>query len=139
MVGQEVHSARTASDSSDVKPITPVPRDFPSPFNYQGRVPKTSQPVDIDGMNLMLDTEMDVPAITAPSIAHDLDLVPVIESSVGNEENLPWGNDPATSSWAPLMVEVAARPLSSVNQQADFRPVLRAQLAIPIASGSAYR
>jgi hypothetical protein len=45
-------------------------------------------------------------AIPDPNIGMDLDLEPVAESPEQEEEELPWGNDPATASWAPMMAEV---------------------------------
>jgi hypothetical protein len=61
-------------------------------------------------MTIMTGSEADMPAIPDPNIGVDLDLEPVAESPE-QEEELPWGNDPATATWAPMMAEVNISPL----------------------------
>jgi hypothetical protein len=63
-------------------------------------------------MTLMTGLNMDSPAVPDPSIGLELDLEPVVESpdEEEEEEELPWGNDPATATWAPMMAEVNSSP-----------------------------
>jgi len=74
-------------------------------------VPSTSRPVDLDGMNLMSDVEVGIPASPDSNLGLGLDLEPVVESPEQEAEELAWGNDPATASWGPLMAEVNGIPL----------------------------
>lgn len=53
-------------------------------------------------MTIMTGSEM--PEAPDPNIGMDLD--PVAESPEQEAEELPWGNDPATATWAPMMAEV---------------------------------
>jgi hypothetical protein len=57
-------------------------------------------------MTIMSGLEDDTPAIPDPNIGMELDLQPVVESPEAETEDLPWGNDPATATWAPMMAEV---------------------------------
>jgi hypothetical protein len=57
-------------------------------------------------MTIMAGSEVDMPAVPDPNIGMDLDLEPVSESPEREAEELPWGNDPATATWAPMMAEV---------------------------------
>ena len=90
----------------DTKPALPTPLDLPNPFEFQPRVPNTSRTVDLDGMNLISDGEVGLPSIPDPNMGLELDLEPVAESPEEDVEEMPWGNDPATASWGPLMAEV---------------------------------
>lgn len=89
------------SFSQDSKPYLPTPLDKSNPFEI------TSQPMrhlDLDGMTVMVETED-----PDPDVGMVLDLDPVTESPEEVkqvEEDLPWGNAPATASWGPLMEEV---------------------------------
>jgi hypothetical protein len=57
-------------------------------------------------MNVMNDIDMDAPTAPDPNMGLDVELEPVVESPEEEEEELPWGNDPATATWAPMMAEV---------------------------------
>jgi hypothetical protein len=59
-------------------------------------------------MTVMTDVDMDAPAAPDPNMGLDVELEPVVESpeEEEEEEELPWGNDPATATWAPMMAEV---------------------------------
>jgi hypothetical protein len=62
----------------------------------------------------MTGLEDNTPAIPDPSIGMDLDLQAVAESPEHEAEDLAWGNDPATATWAPLMAEVPSSPQNSL-------------------------
>ncbi|CAN9240972.1 unnamed protein product [Alternaria sp. RS040] len=66
------------------------------------------RPLDLDGMTVMAD--LHPPAMLAnqrQQVEMELDLQPVRESSEeGEVEDLPWGNAPATATWAPMMEEI---------------------------------
>lgn len=96
------------SFTDDVKPALPTPTDLPSAFDFSERVSGSSRPLDLDGMNIMGDIE--TPSAQDPNFSMHMELEPVAESPEEEVEQLPWGNDPATSSWAPLMAEVKTTP-----------------------------
>jgi hypothetical protein len=92
------------------KPSLPTPLESQNPFDFQERVPTTSKALDLDGMTIMTGLEVDSPVIPDPNAGMELDLEPVAESPEDNTEELPWGNDPATATWAPMMAEVSRSP-----------------------------
>lgn len=57
-------------------------------------------------MTIMTGVEDNTQAVLDPSTGMDLNLQPVTESPEQEAEDLPWGNDPATATWAPMMAEV---------------------------------
>jgi hypothetical protein len=61
-------------------------------------------------MTIMTGLEIDSPMIPDPNAGMDLDLEAVAESPEEETEELPWGNDPATATWAPMMAEVNSAP-----------------------------
>lgn len=92
-----------------MKPSLPTPIDQPNPFEFQERVPNTSRPLDLDGMTVL--TDLDGPIAPDPNLGLGMDFEPVVESPEEEEtEELPWGNDPATATWAPMMAEVISNP-----------------------------
>jgi hypothetical protein len=109
LVGQPSPKPRTVSFANDVKPIIHTPIDLPNPFEFQERVPNTSRPLDLDGMTVMTGLEVGTPAISDPNVGLDMDLEAVAESPGEEAEELPWGNDPATATWAPMMAEVNSK------------------------------
>jgi hypothetical protein len=58
----------------------------------------------------MTGMEDDIPAVPDPSAGMNLDLQSVAESPEEEAEDLPWGNDPSTATWAPMMAEVNYPP-----------------------------
>ncbi|KAH7381579.1 hypothetical protein BKA66DRAFT_119699 [Pyrenochaeta sp. MPI-SDFR-AT-0127] len=106
-VGQQSPKARTVSFANDSKNSLPTPTDMPSSFDFRERNSVSIRPLDLDGMNIM--TDLDDPAVPDSNIGMSLDLEPVAESPEEAEkadEELPWGNEPATASWAPMMAEI---------------------------------
>ena len=61
-------------------------------------------------MTIMTGLENDTAAVPDPSAGMDIDLQPVTQSPEQETEDLPWGNDPATATWAPMMAEVTTLP-----------------------------
>lgn len=104
MVGQRSPKPRTISSGSATRPSLPIPIDQLTTFAPSARKP----PLDLDGMTVMTDVHM--PVMLANQHQHlemEPDLQPVRESSEeGEVEDLPWGNAPATATWAPMMEEV---------------------------------
>jgi hypothetical protein len=103
MVGLRSPKLRPVSFSTDTKPLLPTPIDQPNPFEL---IPTTTRPLDLDGMTVM--TDVDMPVASDSNLGMSLDLGPVVESpeEEDEEEELPWGKDPATATWAPMMEEV---------------------------------
>jgi hypothetical protein len=104
MVGQRSPKPRAMSHGSATRPSLPTPIDQSSSF-----VPsRINRPLDLDGMTVMSDVHM--PLALANQHEHlemEHNLQPVRESSEeGEVEDLPWGNAPATATWAPMMEEV---------------------------------
>jgi hypothetical protein len=62
-------------------------------------------------MTIMSGLEDDTPVVPDPNMGIELDLHPVVESPEEETEDLPWGNDPATATWAPMMAEVNTSPI----------------------------
>ncbi|RYO27993.1 hypothetical protein AA0111_g7089 [Alternaria arborescens] len=92
------------SSSSATKPCPSTPIDQATTF-----VPSAvKRPLDLDGMTVMTDLHPPVMlANQSQQVEMELDLQPVRESSEeGEVEDLPWGNAPATATWAPMMEEI---------------------------------
>ncbi|CAN9288064.1 unnamed protein product [Alternaria alternata] len=92
------------SSSSATKPCPSTPIDQATTF-----VPSAvKRPLDLDGMTVMTDLHPPVMlANQSQQVEMELDLQPVRESSEeGEAEDLPWGNAPATATWAPMMEEI---------------------------------
>jgi hypothetical protein len=73
------------------------------------------RPLDLDGMTVMTDAH--TPVVPVPKHQHldtERDLTPVRESSEeGEVGDLPWGDGPATATWAFMMEEVRFRQTPS--------------------------
>lgn len=92
------------SFTHDAKPLLPTPLDKPNPFEFNS---PANRPLDLDGMNIM--TRISGPTSQTSDLEMNMDLGPLSESPEDDAdeiEELPWGNAPATASWAPLMEEV---------------------------------
>ena len=104
MVGHQSPKPCALSSSSATKPSPSTPIDISTTFVP----PAVKRPLDLDGMTVM--TDLHPPAMLAnqrQQVEMELDLQPVRESSEeGEAEDLPWGNAPATATWAPMMEEV---------------------------------
>jgi hypothetical protein len=62
-------------------------------------------------------TDLDGPVAPDPNLGLSMDFDPVVESPEEEEvEELPWGNDPATATWAPMMAEVCTDSSRSYAQ-----------------------
>jgi hypothetical protein len=61
-------------------------------------------------MTIMTGLEVESPITPDPNAGMDLDLQPIAGSPEEETEELPWGNDPATATWAPMMAEVNSSP-----------------------------
>jgi hypothetical protein len=94
------------SFTNETKSAAHTPVDVPYSFEIQQGASNTNRLVDLDGMNLLSDMEVDIPAIPDPNIGLEMSLELVVESPQEDVEDLPWGDDPSTASWAPLMAEV---------------------------------
>lgn len=80
-------------------------------------------------------TDADAPAAPDLNPGLHLNLEPVVESPEEKEvEELPWGNDPATAAWAPMMAEVSLALLIP-TRETDAFPDLWTQLALSLACG----
>jgi hypothetical protein len=91
-------------------------------------------------MTIMAGSDADMPAIPDPDIGMDLDLEPVAESPEQEAEELPWGNDPATATWAPMMAEVNTALQHTRITLTIFALIdLRAQLALSLSSSPPHR
>ena len=104
MVGHQSPKPCAISSSSATKPCPSTPIDQATTF-----VPSAvKRPLDLDGMTVMTDLHPPVMlANQSQQVEMELDLQPVRESSEeGEAEDLPWGNAPATATWAPMMEEV---------------------------------
>jgi hypothetical protein len=99
------------SFTNDTKPALTPPDDAHNQFTYQIPSPPTSKPLDLDGMTIMSGLEDDTPAVPDSNMGMELDLQPVAEGPGEETEDLPWGNDPATATWAPMMAEVNTSPI----------------------------
>jgi len=57
-------------------------------------------------MKFMSDGESDIPAVPSANRDSEMHIETVVKSSPEEiEEEMPWGNDPATATWGPLMAE----------------------------------
>jgi hypothetical protein len=61
-------------------------------------------------MTIMTGLGADSPITLDSKTGMNIDLQAVTESSEEEIEELPWGNDPATATWAPMMAEVDRSP-----------------------------
>jgi hypothetical protein len=79
----------------------------------------------------MTDLDRDAPDAPDPNVGLELDLERVVESPE-EEEELPWGNDPSTATWAPMMAEVRKNPSLPSRVTNTASPDLRPELALSI-------
>ncbi|KAG9187897.1 hypothetical protein G6011_05768 [Alternaria panax] len=102
--GQQSPKPRAVSSGSAARPSLPTPVDQSSSFVP----PVTKRPLDLDGMTVMADIHRPVVlASQDQKVEMQLDLQQIRESSEeGEVEDLPWGNAPATATWAPMMEEL---------------------------------
>lgn len=101
-VGQRSPKPRAVSFANDTKPSLPTPIESHNPFDFQEPIPTSTRPLDLDGMTIMTGSEM--PSAPEPNMGMELDSVAEIPEDETDE--LPWGNDPATATWAPMMAEI---------------------------------
>jgi hypothetical protein len=64
-----------------------------------------AQSLDLDGMTVMADALMP-PVGSNQHVGTESTLSPLREGSEEDVQELPWGNAPATATWAPMMEEV---------------------------------
>jgi hypothetical protein len=57
-------------------------------------------------MTILTDMDMNASDDPDPNVGLKLDLERAMESPA-EEEQLPWGNDPSTATWAPMMAEAS--------------------------------
>jgi hypothetical protein len=62
-------------------------------------------------MTIMTELDMEDPIAPDPNVGLDLELEQVV-GSPEEEEELPWGDDPSTATWAPMMAEVCKNDYS---------------------------
>ena len=63
--------------------------------------------LDLDGMNVPTRPGLSFALDSNPDMNLGMNLEPLVASSENDDaEALPWGNEPATATWAPMMAEV---------------------------------
>jgi hypothetical protein len=107
MVGQHTPKPRASSFTDGFRPAQPTPNDVPHPFEFGQHASDTSRLVDLDGMKFMSDVEPDISIVPSGNNDFEMHVEPIVKSPEEVEEEMPWGDDPATATWGPLMAEVS--------------------------------
>ncbi|KAF2131866.1 hypothetical protein P153DRAFT_354555 [Dothidotthia symphoricarpi CBS 119687] len=109
LVGQPSPRPRTTSFTCEAKPPQLTVDDLSNPFHVYDQKLNIAGPLDIDGMTIMGDMEAHPASIAdlGSNLDMSINLAPVERPPKDDDvEELPWGDDPATASWAPMMAEM---------------------------------
>ena len=90
-------------------------------------------------MTIMTGLEDNTQAVPDRDMSMDLDLQPVAQNPEHDAEELPWGNDPATATWAPMMAEVPSSFKSPFHHSLNESSDLRSKLALSLTGHLTHR
>jgi hypothetical protein len=112
IVGQQPPKPHTASLPDETIVEMPPPPTLPKQFDVQEHVPNNDRSLDVDGMNVLIRLEASSTRDPNSGLRTDLELA---AARRGDDDagDLPWGNEPATATWAPMMAEV--HPIAHAN------------------------
>jgi hypothetical protein len=107
MLGRLSPKSHTVSSTDETMVQAQPPDDVRNRSEVQEHEPDNNKSLDLDGMNFLTRLGLSFALELNPSMNLGMNLEPAVASSEDDDaEDMPWGIEPATANWAPMMAEV---------------------------------